>query len=56
MKVYYTKCRSCGESMRTNAKVCIHCGKHARPLPAFLFSFLSVTFVTYVVLDTYNML
>ena len=51
MKVYYTKCRSCSGSMRENAKVCIHCGAQARPLPAFLFSCLSVLFVTYVILE-----
>lgn len=55
MKVEFTKCRSCGESRRANAKLCIHCGAYARPLPAFWFPFLSVLFVTYVILQNYNL-
>lgn len=56
MKVYYVKCRSCNESMRANAKLCIHCGAHASRLPTFWFSFLSALFVTYVLLDNYNLI
>lgn len=56
MKVYYTKCRSCDGSMRVNAKRCIHCGAHSRPLPAIWFSLMSALFVTYKLLDTYHML
>jgi len=55
MRVYYTKCRSCGGSIRENAKLCIHCGAQSRPLPALMFSLLSALFVTYVILDTYNL-
>ncbi len=56
MKVYYTKCRSCDGSMRTSAKVCIHCGAHSRPLPVFWFSFLSVLFVAYAALNNYHLI
>ena len=56
MKVYYTKCRSCGGSMRESAKRCIHCGASKRPLPAFWFTFMSALFVTYVILDNYNLI
>lgn len=55
MQVSYTKCRSCGESVRTSAKFCFRCGKSARPLPVFWFTFLSGLFVTYVILDTYSL-
>lgn len=55
MKVKYTKCRSCGESVRTSAKFCFRCGAASRPLPALWFSFLSALFVAYVILDTYNL-
>jgi hypothetical protein len=55
MQVSYTKCRSCGESVRTSAKFCFNCGKSARPLPVFWFTFLSALFVTYVLLDTYSL-
>ncbi len=56
MKVYYTKCRSCNGSMRASAKLCIHCGTHARHLPAFWFSVLSALFVTYVILDNFKLI
>lgn len=52
MQISYTKCRSCGESVRTSAKFCFRCGAHARPLPVFWFSFLSGLYVAYVLLDT----
>lgn len=55
MKVAYVKCRSCGESVRANAKFCFRCGKPARPLPVFWFSFLSGLYVTYVLLHNYNL-
>ena len=55
MQVSYTKCRSCGESVRTSAKFCFRCGKSARPLPVFWFTFLSGLFVAYVLLDTYSL-
>lgn len=55
MQVSYTKCRSCGESVRSSAKFCFRCGKSARPLPVFWFTFLSGLFVTYVILDTYSL-
>ena len=56
MKVYYTNCRSCGESVRTSAKLCFHCGKRSRPLPAFWFSFMSLLFVGYVLLENYKLI
>ncbi len=55
MQVSYTKCRSCGESVRTSAKFCFRCGAHSRPLPVFWFTFLSGLYVAYVLLDTYNL-
>ena len=41
--------------MRVSAKVCIHCGTRSRPLPVFWFSFLSVLFVAYALLDVYGL-
>ncbi|MBX3179369.1 MAG: zinc-ribbon domain-containing protein [Candidatus Hydrogenedentes bacterium] len=50
MQVCYTKCRSCGESIRVSAKFCFHCGRSARPIPVFWFSFLCVLYGAYVIL------
>ena len=56
MKVYYKKCRSCGESVRVNAKFCFRCGAHARPIPVFWFSFLCALFAAYEILGSYHLL